>query len=164
MQILAVDPGTDKSAYVIYETQNAQVVEKGIENNKDLLKLLAVLNHDDDVGVLVIEMMKSYGNVMGDTVLETCVWIGRFIERWARKWEWIYRKTIVTQLCNSSRAKDSNVRQALIDRYRDVLRARGVYEDPVGLKSSPGPLYGVKKDMWSALAVAVAYHERSELE
>ena len=27
----------------------------------------------------------------------------------------------------------------------------------IGLKRSPGPLYGVSKDVWSALAVAVTY-------
>jgi hypothetical protein len=32
----------------------------------------------------------------------------------------------------------------------------------VGLKATPGPLYGFKKDMWAALAVAVTYERMLE--
>jgi len=42
------------------------------------------------------------------------------------------------------KAKDANIRQALIDKL-----------GPVGTKKSPGPLWGVKSHIWSALAVAV---------
>jgi hypothetical protein len=47
-------------------------------------------------------------------------------------------------LCNSMRAKDANVRQALIDRF-----------GPVGTKKQPGKLYGVATHYWAALGVAV---------
>jgi len=50
-------------------------------------------------------------------------------------------------LCGSARAKDTNIRQALIDRYGGSAA--------IGKKAAPGPLYGVSKDVWSALAVAV---------
>jgi hypothetical protein len=42
------------------------------------------------------------------------------------------------------RAKDANIRQALIDRF-----------GAVGTKKMPGPLFGVSSHYWAALAVAV---------
>jgi hypothetical protein len=46
------------------------------------------------------------------------------------------------------RAKDSNIRQALIDRFGEP-----------GTKKVPGLLYGIKKDEWSALALGVFWHD-----
>jgi hypothetical protein len=51
------------------------------------------------------------------------------------------------------RAKDPNVRQALLDKI-----------GPVGTKKNPGPLYGVSGHGWSALAVAVYASECAECE
>ena len=60
-------------------------------------------------------------------------------------------------LCNSVRAKDSNVRQALLDRFP----ATGGGKTPqIGTKSKPGPLYGFSKDMWAALGVALTFANR----
>jgi hypothetical protein len=42
------------------------------------------------------------------------------------------------------RAKDANIRQALIDKI-----------GPQGTKAQPGPTYGIKSHSWAALAVAV---------
>jgi hypothetical protein len=41
------------------------------------------------------------------------------------------------------RAKDANIRQALIDKL-----------GAVGTKKAPGPLYGISGHLWAALAVA----------
>jgi len=67
---------------------------------------------------------------------------------------WLMRKTVAAHLCNTSRANDSNIRQALIDRFGPGR------EKAIGTKKNPGPLYGIKKDLWSALAVAVTYADK----
>ena len=68
----------------------------------------------------------------------------------------VYRKDVKMHLCGSMRAKDTNIRQAIIDRYP----ASGGGKCPqIGTKKEPGPLYGVSKDIWSALAVAITYSE-----
>ena len=56
----------------------------------------------------------------------------------------IHRREIKLFFCNSMKAKDANIRQALIDKFGSP-----------GTKKNPGFLYGVKKDIWSALAIAV---------
>ena len=100
---------------------------------------------------LIIEMIASYGMAVGKEVFETCVWIGRFVEL-ARlqgiETQYIYRKEEKMNICNSMKAKDSNIRQALIDRF-------GV----VGTKKNPGWFYGVSKDVWAAIAVGVTYYD-----
>jgi hypothetical protein len=58
------------------------------------------------------------------------------------------------QLCGSSRANDATIRQALLDRYGPGR------EKAVGTKANPGPLYGIKADLWQALALAVTYSDQ----
>lgn len=76
--------------------------------------------YNSEYDLLVIEMIASYGMAVGQTVFETCVWIGRFVEIASFnniKIEYIYRKDEKMNLCHSMKAKDSNIRQALIDRF-----------------------------------------------
>jgi len=148
--ILAIDPGNIHSAYIAY--LNGEIVAMGKIANDEMLQLLMNELSPSDYDVLVIEMIASYGMPVGKEVFETCVWIGRFLQAWNGRCEFIYRKDIKLHLCGTSRAKDPNVRQALLDRFP----ATGGGKLPqVGTKSSPGPLYGIHNDIWSALAVAV---------
>jgi hypothetical protein len=161
MIILSIDPGTECSAWCLFETHDNKLVRFGQCPNAEVLAAI------DETGAkrLIVEMFRSYGNVMGDTVLQTCVWIGRFVQEWETKtglpFELIPRKTVVTQICQNPRANDSNVRQALLDRFG---RGQGK-RVAVGTIAAPGPLFGVKNDIWSALAIAVSWSEmREDLE
>lgn len=101
-------------------------------------------------------MIASYGMAVGKTVFETCVWIGRFKEIADFKSvdvEYIYRKDEKMNICHSMKAKDSNIRQALIDRF-------GI----VGTKKKPGWFYGFKKDIWQAYAVGITYLDFRKME
>jgi len=114
--------------------------------NGDVIGML----HNPDNGAakvqLAIEMVASYGMAVGREVFETCVWIGRFQQAWhaPEAVRLIYRRDVKLHLCGSARAKDSNIRQAVIDLL-----------GPPGTKREPGPTYGVRSHAWSALAVAV---------
>lgn len=69
---------------------------------------------------VIIEMVASYGMPVGKEVFDTCVWIGRFKQRAlseGKEVEYIYRKDEKMNICHSMKAKDSNIRQALIDRF-----------------------------------------------
>lgn len=149
--IQAIDPGPTQSALVTF--RGWEIVNKEILENLQLRDYLAALNHP---GVLLaIEMVQSFGMPVGASVFETVFWIGRFVEAWSGKHRLIYRKDIKLHLCGSSRAKDGNVRQALLDLYKP---AGGGKTPQIGTKAKPGPLYGMKSHLWSALAVAVTAH------
>lgn len=143
MKILAIDAGPSVSGYVVFADN--RVLESGVLDNLMLLEKIDTLQ---DVDRLALEMIASYGMAVGASTFETCVVIGRFIERWKLSkglpHTLIYRKDVKLNVCGSMRAKDANIRQALIDRL-----------GPVGTKKNPGPLYGVSSHSWSALAVAV---------
>jgi Holliday junction resolvasome RuvABC endonuclease subunit len=140
--IFAIDPGTEKSAFVLYDSHDKAIIDKGIDENFDLLDQIM---HDPafQEPVFAIEMIASYGMPVGKEVFETCVWIGRFVQAYNGPHEirTIYRRTVKTHLCGSMKAKDANIRQALLDK--------------LGKEATKG----VSKDIWSALAVAVCVAE-----
>lgn len=147
--ILAIDPGTAESAYVILDDE-LKLVEFGKIVNQEMLDTIYATVGDRWIDHFAIEMVASYGMAVGKEVFETCVWSGRFLEasKHIPKMNRIYRKDEKINLCGSMKAKDSNIRQALIDRF-----------GPVGVKKSPGWFYGVSKDVWAAVAVGVTYHD-----
>lgn len=156
--ILAIDPGTDQSAYVIYS--DGVVLSKGLCPNAALLDNVSYWAACRDGKIdphpallkpeyLAIEMVASYGMPVGREVFETCVWVGRFIQAWYGPYRFVYRKEVKMHLCGSMKAKDGSIRQALLDKFGPGR------EKAVGTKKAPGPLYGVSNDIWSALAVAV---------
>lgn len=152
--ILAIDPGNTESAYVLVEDDLSKVIEKGKVENFELVDIiLRIKDEHSSLEHIAIEMIASYGMAVGKTVFETCVWIGRFAQlirvEFGVEPEFIYRSEEKMCLCHSMKAKDSNIRQALIDRFGEV-----------GTKKNPGYFYGFKKDIWSAMAVAVTYHDK----
>jgi hypothetical protein len=147
MRLLAIDPGPRESAFLVLE--NGRICEFGKTLNSRLISYLWVGAPEHTH--LVIEMIASYGMAVGVEVFETCVWIGRFTEAGGPRVGYVYRKQVALHLCQSPRAKDSNVRAALIDRF-----------GPPGTKRAPGATYGISKDVWSALAVAVTYADQSK--
>ena len=138
--VIGIDPGTEKSAYAMFNGRD--VLSFGVSDNE-------ALRHHSlwEQQNVFMEMIASYGMAVGATTFETVYWIGRFVELAAisgGKVTRVFRKDIKLHLCNSPRAKDANVRQALIDRV-----------GPQGTKKNQGPTYGVKSHEWAALAVAV---------
>lgn len=147
MNLLAIDPGNEQSAFVCYT--DGGVFDNGKIPNDEMMLRLCEIRTARVADALAIEMVACYGMAVGAEVFETCVWIGRFIQAWGdRPCVKVYRKDVKMHLCNSMKAKDGNIRQALIDRYG------GSKAKAIGLKKTPGPLYGLSGDQWSALAVA----------
>ena len=144
--LLAIDPGTTHSGYVVMDSEGVQM--SGVSENSELFELIAC-----NGGSIAIEMIASYGMAVGKEVFETCLWIGRFMQAAGPdRVRLVYRKDVKLHLCGSPRAKDANIRQALIDRW-------GGKAEAVGTVKKPGPLYGVKSHAWAALAVAVTAME-----
>jgi hypothetical protein len=144
--ILAIDPGTERSGWCSFE--HGRVIAHGVSLNDEVLRMLPSWHASG--GRLAIEMIASYGMAVGREVFETCLWIGRFQQAWPdpTSVRLIYRKDIKLHLCGTPRAKDANIRQALLDKVGGQ-----------GVKAHPGPTYGIKSHAWAALAVAVTASE-----
>lgn len=159
--ILAIDPGNIESAYVIVENDLSRVIEKGKTLNPILLRALAIWNYKYGCSIdyFAIEGIQSYGMAVGKSVFETCYFIGRLIEVGKRDLHieptLIYRMEEKMCLCHSTKAKDSNIRRALIDIYAPDTPNNGK-----GTKNNQGYFYGFKADIYSALAVAHTFKKK----
>jgi hypothetical protein len=152
IELVAIDPGTTHSGWVSLDG-NGYVVRAGVLANEVLLEQLGQ-SLEEHRQTLAIEWVSSFGMPVGREVFETCRWVGRFQEAWhtPRDVVLITRAEVKRSLCNSARAKDPNVRQALIDLYPPT---GGGSVPQIGTAKRRGPLYGVSSHAWSALAVAV---------
>jgi hypothetical protein len=146
--VLAVDPGPVESAWLVYGSGRIGI--HGKCTNEDLLDGIRN-SRFDDCKHMAIEMIASYGMAVGKEVFETVLWLGRFAEAWDATggcWSKVYRRDVKLHICGSARATDSNIRTALIDRF-----------GAPGTKKSPGATFGISKDVWAALAIAVTWTE-----
>jgi hypothetical protein len=150
--ILAIDPGNGQSAYVTIDHDLRPVRFAKIQNRHlvDALREEPVLAADR----FAIEMVASYGMSVGADIFETCVWIGRFAEaialRTGHEPFLITRHPVKLHHCHDSRAKDSNIVQALVDRFAPGQPNRGK-----GTKAEPGWFHGFHSDLWQAYSLAV---------
>jgi len=156
-KLLAIDPGYTQSAYVVLRA--GAIADKGIVLNRELLARLRTSSGQYDHAV--IEMIACYGMAVGREVFESCVWIGRFAE--ALDYAGVpvsrmERMKVKMHLCHSAKASDSNIRTAMLDRFGPGR------EKAIGVKSNPGPLYGVVQDLWAALALGITYSDQHGMD
>ncbi len=154
MKVLAIDPGTTHSAFVVLN-EDESLGAKGKVPNEDLLGVVQSFAAEH----LAIERFQARGMPMGEESIETVLWTGRFVEAWVRygkPFSYVRRSEVKSHLCGSQRAKDPNVRQAILDRYP---RTGGGQTPQVGTKKQPGPLRGVTADVWAALGVALTWKD-----
>lgn len=150
--ILAIDPGNTHSGYALIEPGTCRPIQVGKIGNDEILVLIRHTSYDQ----LSIEMIASYGMAVGKEVFDTCVWIGRFaqlhddrVAEYADR-TLVYRRDVKLHHCHTAKAKDSNITQALIDRFAYGQPNRGK-----GTKAEPGWFYGFNADIWQAYALAV---------
>lgn len=144
MKILGIDPGPIESAFVLWDSES-KLILADISDNETFNPL------ENDFDVMVIEDIQSFGMPVGQSIFETLKWSGEFRHIAKRNnidYCFMPRGQIKLTICHSARAKDPNIRQALIDRFGEP-----------GTKKNPGYTYGLKKDLWQAFAVAVTYYD-----
>lgn len=150
-RIVAIDPGNALSAWCVLDGD--RVLGFGKEPNSDvLIRCRREWSPLDAGDLLAVEMVQSFGMAVGQTIFETILWTGRYVEAWERrqgKFQLVYRKDVKMHLCQSMRAKDTNVRAELINRFGPGR------DKAIGTKRQPGPLYGLSGDCWSSLAVGL---------
>ena len=148
MNVLAIDPGNEYSGFVIL-TDDYKILDHGKPKNEVLIASIRAGFFGTSVDAAAIEMIACYGMAVGREVFETCVWIGKFEEALrpiTTNITHIFRRDEKLDLCDSTKAKDPNIRMALVNRFGNV-----------GTKKNPGFFYGFSKDQWAAMAVGVTY-------
>jgi hypothetical protein len=143
--ILAIDPGPLQSGFVLFDGR--KVHQAGVLANELMLKaVVSGAGLQCPADRLAIEKIEAMGMAVGADVFETVHWSGRFQQAWREpaRVQRVTRRQVKLGLCGNMRAKDPNIRQALID----MLGAPGT-------KANRGPTYGVISHAWSALAVGV---------
>jgi hypothetical protein len=159
MTLLAIDPGSSRSAWVAVDELDVElpIVGHGIDPNDHLLEEL--YRTGIFYGAATIEWMSPRGMPTSAQEFETLYWVGRFSEALLSRdvpVDRITRLKIKVHVCGSARANDTNIRAALIDRYG----GSGGKAQAIGLKANPGPLYGLGADEWAALALAVTWADQ----
>lgn len=155
-KLLAIDPGNCLSAFVVLEGYRPIRFAKA--KNDAILRLLRDDWHAGDP--VVLERVASFGMAVGRDVFETCEWVGRFAQTALDNGcavHYVFRNEEKMNICHDSRAKDANIRRALIDRFagHDLKNGKGT-------KRNPDFFYGFSKDVWAAFAVGVTWLDRQK--
>lgn len=205
-RVLAIDPGSAQSGVVVYDPMfpRSPVCCAGVIDNDMILgclhdkaipaKCFSLVNDPPPCAelvpiygpfVLAVEFPVAQGMPASNELFVTVEWIGRFREAWGGEFVHVARPAVKLHLCGVARAKDGNVRAALIDRFggesalskrRKCATCKGTGQFGQGRGSKrtthnchacgksgylgeDGPLYGVSSHAWPALAVAVTYIE-----
>ena len=157
--VWAIDPGPEVSAFIGLDLSTRLPRDPILASNDVVREEVQALRF----GTLWIEMPRSYGMPASNALLDTTFWVGRFTEACPVDVGLISRKEVVLALCGTARAGDSNVIRALKDLYAEHPKASNLGSEPaVGVKTAPGPLYGIRRDLWQALAIAVVVAETEE--
>lgn len=153
MIILALDVGTEQSGFCLMNADNYKPIEFGKEDNDVILKEKVKIWMYD---ALVYEEFQSYGMAIGKSTIKSITWNGRFIQAaWERSIPFypIYRLEEKINLCGNAKAKDANLRQAMIDRFAKTPNGKGT-------KAEPDWFYGFSKDAWSAAIIGVTFIDK----
>lgn len=186
MTLLAIDPGNEKSAWCVL--QDGVPVEFAKEPNEDLRRRLRLrefkcgLATSGEYTDLIMEMMAPRGMPTSAEEMRALWWAGRLVESWCHlsgTSHEVTRLAVKIHICGRANAKDSNIRQALIDKFGGnsvaiggkkcrkckgkgwAGRGRPTCDECDGTKweHPPGPLYGIAADVWAALGVGITYLE-----
>lgn len=164
MRIIAIDPGTTKSAFVSWDTKQDDFVQVddncrlGLIENTEFYDLAHHIVHNVQPELIAVEMIQSYGLTVGRSTFLTVLFVGTLVEKFRAfylghtdvlepKMNFYGRPTIKAQVGGKN---DAQIRASLRIRYGEAKKGE--------------KLYGVKKDIWSALALATALTERPDLK
>lgn len=150
MEILSIDVGTIETGFCLINKETYKPIRFGKISNENLLDIVKNEKYD----TLIYEEFQSYGMPIGISTITSITWNGRYMQialDRGKKVDYIYRKEEKMNLCGSMKAKDSNIRQALIDRFGEV-----------GTKKNQGWFYGFKNDVWAAYAVGITWLDKQK--
>jgi len=190
MPLLAIDPGTEKSGWALLE-EDGTLVDHGWEDNGLVLSKLGieissgtklliedVSHYGMPVGRDVFETVKWMGRF---DILHLAEWITRpdiklalcgsvtatdsNVRQAVIDWYGGDEKAIGGKKCPDCKGKGWKGRDhkgcATCHHMDEVHKGKYAYQG-CGYQTHSGPLYGVSGHVWSALALGIAYIERSK--
>ncbi|XHX80927.1 MAG: hypothetical protein RBJ76_13635 [Stenomitos frigidus ULC029] len=160
-KILAIDPGSTLSGFVVWDGKTILAKSDGTKENKGkttnglLLSLLRSKDGFPGVTDVVIEGITLYQRAdMG--LRDTIIWSGRFAEAWhfqsSKETAFINRADVKTYFLKGLSGTDKNdatMKMALIDRF-----------GAPGTKDQQGVTFNLKYDQWQAFGLAAMYYDQ----
>jgi hypothetical protein len=148
--VIGIDPANKQSAFCAF---NGRMIQCELIDNQNFFNEVLRSFVNNNIDMVYIETIQAMGMPSGAAVFETCFYIGRLqllCEQNKIPYEMVKRTEIKLHHCNTTRAKDTNIRQALIDRFGDK-----------GTKKEPGFFFGISgNDQWSACAIALYGYDK----
>lgn len=144
--LIGVDTGTEQTAMCLCQLPTLKPIEHVKVPNAEAERLIEYWICKSKNTVVAIELLENHGMPIGQTTIQTIIEIGRIqqiCENNFVRWILIKRSQEKMTICHNPKAKDSNIRQALIDIYGGK-----------GTKANKGWFYGFKADEWQAYAIA----------
>lgn len=160
MRVFAVDPGYEESAIVILDATTLRILDSLFLKNIEVIDMIrgggirdVTIDADDR---LVIEKIESFGQAFGVETIGTIYWSGRFHQAWVEAYgegvRLVTRKEVKVHICGHTRARDTDIRTTLFDRFGGKAKAKGT-------KKQPGPMHFITGHGYSALALGFTWIE-----
>ena len=184
--ILGIDPSNKASAFCLVELPSLKPIEFGFMEADEMLYYVENLPNSYDAH-LAIEGIENLGMTVGKTVFDTCMLVGRLLERgylagrlneetFYNEDEDIYGDWhYISWTDGGNDYKDikliyrkqekMNLCGTMRSKDKDIRQAlveRFAPNTPNGGKGSKGDqgwFYGFRADIWSAYAVAITYYD-----
>lgn len=159
MRILAIDPGSTESGWLIL---NDGVIQNfGKHLNENMITNFSC--YGEGIDITVIEEIKGFGRIASKYEFEAAFWSGRFYQKANGSVKLVSRPEIRKHWLGKRNGNDAMVREALINHFGGPVKipTKGKAKNPFKLEP-PEVLRGITKDCWSALAIAL-YAYRTKL-
>lgn len=115
MLLLAIDPGSEVSAIVLYETNSNEVIYHGKHINSQVLEFIK----DRKNAICLIEKPDFVAKGAGKEVINTIFWAGRFFQKASNRIVFEFGRNELKK--TYSVKNDKEVRQFILTRYNVKL-------------------------------------------
>lgn len=159
MIVLGIDPGPYESAvcgwdgwHVLRGSYQAnEIHERELRGHPSRAVFVASPDATFDIEFrLAIEQPRSFGKHVGNEIVQTAEWAGRFAGICAGAMM-IPQTEVRRHLCGTAASTCAGVKRVLQDRFGAAVAK--------GTRKAPGPMYGANEHVWDALAVAVSAYD-----
>lgn len=154
---IAIDPGNEESGWVVALKDNSKLIYKNKDKNSILYKKFKEFIENEQVLRVGIEYPSSYGMPVNQTLLDTCTFCGILLQICKENnvsVDLIFRKSTKMFLCNSVRARDSEVNSRVREYIGEdyTIKKPNYYYWNEEVEKNGGARYA-NNDMYAALAV-----------